>query len=182
MKAVWGKLMKEKLSALIDGEISRSELNEILDAAKTDSELRQLYGDYVRVQSSLHGESGPEIADKIWSKLGQEPEILAPRAARQRNTMRRLVSGMAIAATVAGVAIGGLRWFAPNQPSSPQLIASAPEQADYVRASGTRWKLHDPKLENDLNVYLVEHGGFAGPSSMNGIQSYVKVAGYDDEK
>lgn len=176
--------MKEKLSAMLDGEISPAELNEILDEMNGNPELIRQWGRYVRIRSCLAGDWGIDVANDVRAQIEPEPAILAPNNIRlnSRHTVRKLVSGFAIAATVAGIAVGGLRWFAPGQSAVPQQLAQSPQQADYIRASGTRWKLDDPGLENDLNVYLVEHGGYAGSSNMNGVQSYVKVAGYDDSK
>ena len=176
--------MKEKLSAMLDGEISPAELSELLDEMHRSPELIKQWGRYVRIQSSLAGESGPDVADRVRAEIELEPAILAPNniGSDRHPAVRKLVSGLAIAATVAGVAVGGLRWFTPGSSSTPPLLAQSPQQADYIRASGTRWKIDDPGLENDLNVYLVEHGGYAGSSNMNGVQAYVKVAGYDDYK
>lgn len=174
--------MKEKLSALIDGELDAAELNALLDQLRKEPELRQEYGRYVQIQASLHGEDGPDVADRVWAQLDSEPAILAP--VRRKNPgfspARKFVAGLAVAATVAGVAVGSLSWFSPVKSPAPSLVASAPNTTDYVRTSGTRWQVNDPKLEDDLNVYLVEHGGFAGSSGMNGVRSYVKVAGYDN--
>lgn len=169
--------MKEKLSALVDGELETGELHALLDELRKDSALRRQYGHYVRAQGSIHDENGPDIADRVWDRLQDEPAILAPR--KKAAVIRRVAAGLAVAATVAGIAVGSLNWFAPLDNKST-LVASSPDKADYIRAGGTRWQVDDPKLEDDLNVYLVEHGGYAGSSAMNGVQSYVKVAGYDD--
>jgi len=174
--------MKEKLSALIDGELEPAELHALLDQLRKDPALRQEYGRYIQAQATLHDEDGFDIADRVWAQLDSEPVIFAP--ARHKSAgftpARKFAAGLAVAATVAGVAVGSLNWLSPVQTQSPTLVASAPNPTDYVRTSGTRWQVNDPKLEDDLNVYLVEHGGFAGSSGMNGVRSYVKVAGYDN--
>jgi anti-sigma factor RsiW len=174
--------MKEKLSAMLDGEISASELGELLDAMRKDPGLRQQYGRFVRAQSSLHNEDGPDIAAPVRARLDAEPTILAPgrKTSVRVPALGRVAAGLAVAATVATIAVGSLNWIAPGDESSPTLVANAPEQVEYVRSGGTRWQVQDKKLEDDLNVYLVEHGGYAGSSAMNGIRSYVKVAGYDE--
>jgi len=172
--------LKEKISAMIDGELDAAELNQVLDAMRSDSELRELYGRYCLAQAGLHDEVGMDVAGRIRGRLEVEPTVFAPGAIRvpiQPRT-RKFVAGVAIAASVAAVSVFGLRWFG-QESATPQLIATAPEQADYIRASGTKWSASDPGLENDLNTYLVEHGGYSGASGMNGLMSYVKVAGYD---
>lgn len=173
--------MKEKISALLDGEISLSELDALLDEMRQNPDLRRQWGRYAHAQSCLHNDNGPDVADKVWSRLQDEPAIIAPRKSGLviPAEIRRFGAGLAIAATVAAAAIGGLNWYSPVGPSQQPLLAKGPDQAEYVRTSGTHWQVDDPKLEDDLNMYLVEHGGYAGSSSM---LSYVKVAGYDEEK
>ncbi|MDX5151510.1 MAG: sigma-E factor negative regulatory protein [Acidiferrobacterales bacterium] len=172
--------MKEKISALLDGEINSSELDVLLDEMRQQPELRKQWGRYARIQSSLHNEEGPDVADRVWAELQAEPAILAPRKSgiASHPLVRRYAAGLAVAATVAAAAVGSLNWYAPSFVPQTQLLAKGPEQADYIRTSGTHWQVDDPKLEDDLNMYLVEHGGYAGSSSM---LSYVKVAGYDEE-
>lgn len=177
------ELDKVRLSALVDGEVSPLEMEQMLDLTRNDQSLRKVWGRFNRISASLHGDNGSDVADKIWAKLQQEPTIMVPgNKNRFSGAIRRFGVGLAIAATVAGVAVGGLRFLSPGISTSPQLLATAPDQVEYVRAKGTRWQIDDPVLENELNVYLVEHGGYAGSTSMNGMQSYVKVVGYDDEK
>lgn len=174
--------MKEKISALLDGEIEPSELDALLGELRQQPDLRKQWGRYARIQSSLHNEDGPDVADRIWAALQDEPAILAPRKSglASHPLVRRYVAGLAVAATVAAAAIGSLNWYAPTFAPQAQLLAQAgPEKANYIRTSGTHWQVDDPKLEDDLNMYLVEHGGYAGSS---GMLSYVKVAGYDEDK
>lgn len=169
--------MNEKLSALVDGELEAGELGRVLDELRKDPSLRQQYGRYIQAQGSLHDETGPGIAGRVWDRLQDEPAILSP--GKKTSVIRRVAAGLAVAATVAGIAVGSLNWVGPLD-NQPTLVATSPEKADYIRAGGTRWQVDDPKLEDDLNVYLVEHGGYAGSTAMNGVRSYVKVAGYDD--
>jgi len=171
---------KEKISALLDGEIKPSELDALLDEMRQQPELRKQWGRYARIQSCIHDENGPDVADRVWTALQNEPVILAPRkfSFAAHPLVRRYAAGLAVAATVAAAAVGSLNWYTPAFAPQAQLLAKGPEQADYIRASGTHWQVDDPKLEDDLNMYLVEHGGYAGSSSM---LSYVKVAGYDEE-
>ena len=174
--------MKEKVSALLDGEIEPSELDTLLEELRQQPDLRKQWGRYARIQSSLHNEDGPDVADRIWAALQDEPAILAPRKSglASHPLVRRYAAGLAVAATVAAAAIGSLNWYAPTFAPQAQLLAQAgPEKANYIRTSGTHWQVDDPKLEDDLNMYLVEHGGYAGSS---GMLSYVKVAGYDEDK
>ena len=165
---------------MIDGELDAAELAQVLEAMRSDKQLRSLYGRYCQAQAGLHDELGSDIAERVRARLETEPTVIAPGAIRSGINVqtRKIAAGVAIAASVAAVSVFGLRW-AGHESAAPQLVAVAPEQADYIRASGTKWTASDPGLENDLNTYLVEHGGYSGTSGMNGLIPFVKVAGYD---
>jgi len=173
--------MNEKISALLDGEVTATEMDSLLNELRQKPELRKQWGRYARIQSNLHGDDGTDIADRVWEALQDEPAILAPGKSRFTSNplVRKYAAGLAVAATVAMAAVGSLNWYGPQFSSQAPILAKAPQQSDYIRTSGTHWQVDDPKLEDDLNMYLVEHGGYAGSSSM---LSYVKVAGYDDDK
>lgn len=94
----------------------------------------------------------------------------------------RWVAGMAVAASVAAVAIVGVRSFGPDQGGAPQLFAQSVESADYLRNDGIRWQAVSTDVENDLNMYLVQHSEFTPATGMNGVMSYVRFVGYDTKK
>ena len=93
----------------------------------------------------------------------------------------QMVTGAALAASVAAVAIVGVRWMAPEDVAAPQYVAAV-ENADYLRTTATRWQSVPTDVEENLNAYLVEHSEFSPTSSMNGVMSYVRFVGYDSEQ
>lgn len=176
--------MNEKLSAMMDGEVTDHEVDEVLRAMREDPELRRTWGRYHHARAAMSGEQGADLADRIAREIQDEPTVIAPGLAARARTVRQFAAGLAVAASVAAIAIVGVRQLGPQVGGKPsaQLVAqaqkTAPKSGDYIRAEGgTHWQKADPKLQNDLNLYLVEHGGFS-PSMM----TYVKVAGYDDSK
>jgi sigma-E factor negative regulatory protein RseA len=170
--------MKEQISLLVDGESTSLERERALRALREDSELRNTWERYHLVSSSIRRELdiivSAGLADRIHDRLqGEQPES----AARWRHGRPyfKLVAGLAIAASVATVAIFNL---SPVQSPPPaQLAQSSP-------AGGSKAALADARQVADeqqraLGPYLVPHGEFAGTTGMNGMLSYVRVVGYE---
>ncbi len=179
--------MNEKLSALLDGELEASELEQAVKQTAGESPMRAAWGRYHLIRDAMRGQldslAPAGLADAISSRLESEPSILVPR---RRSGIRvkatRWVAGMAVAASVAAVAIVGVRWVAPDQDGSPQLVAQSVESADYLRSGGIRWQAVSTDVERDLNMYLVQHNEFTPATGMNGVMSYMRFVGYDTEK
>jgi hypothetical protein len=66
----------------------------------------------------------------------------------------------------------------PTQLATTQTV----QNGNLVRTSAERWNTVSPDVENDLNLYMVEHSEFTPTSRMNGMMSYVRIVGYDSEQ
>ncbi len=179
--------MKEKLSSLLDGELEASELEQTVKRAAGELLMRETWGRYHLIRDVMRGQlsslAAPGLVHAVSSQLQSEPSILVPRRrSRIRVKATLWVAGMAVAASVASVAIVGVRWFAPDQASAPALIAQSVESADYLRSSGIRWQAVSTDVERDLNMYLVQHNEFTPATGMNGVMSYMRFVGYNTEK
>lgn len=169
----------------MDGELEPDQLQQALKEVASQGPLKKAWGRYHLAREVMRQEldllAPVDLADKIAMQLEQEPTVLAPRRGSAGSRVKRVVTGMALAASVAAVALVGVRWMAPDDVAAPQYIASV-ENADYLRTSGTRWQSVPDDVEENLNAYLVEHSEFSSTTSMNGVMSYVRFAGYDSEK
>ncbi len=177
--------MKEKLSALLDGELTPNEIDQTVKHVAGEPQLSETWGRYHLIRDAMRGQLGglaaQGLAKEIFAKLGDEPSILAPRRrAGVRFRVTRLMTGLAVAASVAAVAIIGVRSFLPEQ-NSQSLIAQSIESADYLRG-GSRWHAVSSDVERDLNMYLVQHNEFTPATGMSGVMSYMRFVGYDNEK
>src|SRR5258706_2195502 len=96
--------MKEKLSALVDGELESEGLHAHLGRLRADPELRVAWDTYHLIGDALRGHISPAIAQRVISRLREEPTVLAP--SRGRSTGKRIGwYGMYAAASVAAVAV-----------------------------------------------------------------------------
>jgi sigma-E factor negative regulatory protein RseA len=185
--------MKEKISALLDGELEQRDVTPVLKAVGREPELLKAWERYhlisVTLKNELEASVAPDLADRIASEIRNEPTRLAPHAARRRvGRITKQVAGLAIAATVAGVAVISLQPKKPGVPvAANQASAVTAAQVASVRpglprampVGATRWETLSPELENTLNAYLVEHGEFTPQSGLNGLTSYARFVSYD---
>ena len=161
--------MKEKLSALIDGELQGDSLHAHLGWLRADPELRNAWDTYHLIGDALRGQTSPGIADRVVARLREEPTVLAPRP--EKSPARRLGwYAMSAAASVAAVVF--VVWTAsPGWRAEPQLAggpASDTAAAQVTLVSSVPL----PEVEN----YLLAHQPYSHRSAMQGIATYVRGA------
>ena len=195
----------EEISAFVDGELRGPARARIVGRLYGDSELRRawerfhLSGDAMRKVGPVPG------AGSIAGRVGEavSGEQIVPIGRRARRLGVGPLSGLALAASVAAVAILGIRSL-DGGAQHPAAEASRPEGAagsavsvpgpavpDPVRPSIAAMEVRHPRPEsarlqwNDaapdaearLNTYLVNHNEYAG-HGVREVLPYVRVVGY----
>jgi sigma-E factor negative regulatory protein RseA len=156
----------DKISALIDGEVSEQEARAALQRLKQNDECCQawsmfhLIGDVMRQEPVLGG----DFAQRVCSQLEQEPTMLAPRFSRHR-TIRYALTAAASLAAVAFVLT--LVSTTGNTPVTNQAqIAAVPSpviSTQMAQRAGT------------VNEYLMAHQEFSPSTSMQGMAPYIRT-------
>ena len=157
----------EQLSALADEELPTSEMALLIRQAERSPEVAHQLGRYAAIREALH-RNLPErvdtgLAGRVSAALEDEPAHSGPvTAARQRRWVRP-VAGVAVAASVALLAIG--LWpeqqsSAPGQSSVETVsVSGAGSQAGQpVRAENIQWDRLDPDIQARLQEYAVTRG------------------------
>jgi len=169
-----------QLSAFLDGELSPSERDALLEAMARDEELAgaweryHLIGDAMR--NALPEVMGRDISARVHQAVAGEPVILAPR--HRRRALARPVLGFALAASVAAVAILGVRQL--NREASPgQPLLVAQEQAlpanDFDNSAiqpASVQTLPNAQLDSYLVNYYEHQGNM-------GMLPYVRIISHD---
>jgi len=157
--------MKEKLSAMIDGELQSDSLHTHLGRLRADPELRGAWDTYHLIGDALRGQISPAIADRVAARLREEPTVLAPRPEKSRS--RRLGwYAMSAAASVAAVAF--VVWTAsPGWRAESQLAGGQ----DAV-ATGAAVTLVSTAVPAGIENYLLAHRPYSHTSAMQGIAPY----------
>ena len=172
---------REWLSALADGELHGEELEQALDALRKDPELQASWQSYHllrdTVSSNLNQQVEPQLHLRVSAALEAEPTILAPQ--RRPRTWLKQVAGVAIAASVTGIAIIGIQSM-NGVDAGPAAVPVAAKQ-EYLRMEPTQLAQAKKKAtqKNDaLNPYLVNHNEYSANSGIQGMLPYVRIVGH----
>jgi sigma-E factor negative regulatory protein RseA len=159
--------MKEKLSAIIDGELE-GDVHAHLKQLRSDPELRAAWDTYHLIGDALRGDGCPEIAPRVIARLREEPTVLAP--SRARISARRIGwYSMSAAASLAAVAV--VAWTAfPGWHAEPQLASNAVTTTADIPAENLVVSLPPAYVEN----YLLAHQPYSHVSAMQGVAPYMR--------
>lgn len=157
--------MKTRLSLLMDGELEEHENKAVFDALKRDANLRGNWQEYLLIGDALKGERSldADIAASVMDALRDEPVVLAPQASG-RTEWRRTV--MALAATVAGVAVVGWMALVPDGGQRPvqTLAQKEPLVVQPVR-----------QVSREMQEYLVAHQAQSSSLQFRGGTEHIRT-------
>lgn len=165
--------LHEQLSALVDDELEHAEQALLLRQIGTDPVLRERLARYQVISDALQNHLPPRLDigfhKSIQAALKDEPAVQV--AASRFAGMLKPVAGVAVAASVAVVAVLSLQSIRTETPSSTQAVASLPAAQDYLRAD-----IKEPPAPHSLNAYLVNHNEYA---VNRGMLPYVRLVGHE---
>lgn len=187
--------INEQISAFVDGELPDAERELLQKRLTNDTELQATWQRYHLIRDALR-EDLPEFINKDNAVAYiQNENIGLPPASSLTSLVQHLVKpvvGMAIAASVAALAVVGVLYEGDqlSAPNLPQIVDSQATQVAipdiFTIVPRSTWQSAKPAVVSHLNGYLVDHSGYAGFGSAQGIIPYSRVAGYDqpipDEK
>jgi hypothetical protein len=88
------------------------------------------------------------------------------------------LTGLAVAASVATVAVLSLQSVREDQPAVP-AVATAPAAADYIRSGDAARPDSRPRTAKNLDIYLVNHNEYAVNRGMQGMLPYVRIVSHE---
>ncbi|MBT8079210.1 MAG: sigma-E factor negative regulatory protein [Gammaproteobacteria bacterium] len=106
-----------QISAFVDGELPENETELLLRRLSQDAELREQVAHYlsigrlIRQERVLPNMNG--LRSRILAELGEEPTVSVPAQVKNESRLVRPAVGFAVAASVALLAIVGLRQATP---------------------------------------------------------------------
>jgi sigma-E factor negative regulatory protein RseA len=179
---------QEELSALVDGELPTHEADQLLAALAAEPELRDSWSRYQLIGTAIRRGVpevyDPDLAGRVATAVADvEPEAgagpgLPPRVAPATSRLRRSVSGFAMAASVAVVALLGVRYLDTPDPEAGAVrvatLAPLPVQAQTV-ATASPGQDAVPLDEQRLNDYLQRHNELALGGGLRTLPPYVRV-------
>jgi len=180
---------EENVSALVDDELHGTELRLAIDRLAHAPELQQQWSRYNLISDALHANlsaaDSSTLHARVWQALEQEPTVLAPRRQKRMPPLVKHAVGVAIAASVAAIAIITVQDTdvpAPNAVFSPQIAqASRPSDHALVQLTGTgsNTEASDQNLRERLNPYLVNHNEYSVSAGMHGVLPYARIVSHE---
>ena len=170
--------MKSKISALMDGELERHEAAALLDALRSEGEMRDAWRAYHLIGDAMHDTRllSAGFSGRVAARLAGEPTVMAPaRLAPAERPRWQLLSA---AASVAAVAMVTSVWFVLQDGADPaSQVAQAPKAAQVApqasaKAAAPAALVPPPDSAND---YLYAHQGYSPRNSLQGAAPYVRM-------
>jgi sigma-E factor negative regulatory protein RseA len=160
--------MKDRISALMDGELDDRSAAELIEALGRDREALLAWRAYHVISDAMReGRLLSEgFAARFSERLAAEPTVIAPRArvpGLQAESKRWYA--LSAAASLAAVALVGWMAFAPQPQLTPAPMAQVPAET----------KPNIVPLPSATNDYLLAHQGFSPRVSLQGMAPYVRT-------
>jgi len=160
------ELLREQMSAFLDDALSSEEAPLLLRRIHEDAELTRTYACYHLIGATLRNEpDGSALAERVRNALCEE--TLAP--VRRPHAWQRLlkpVLGVAVAASVAVVAIGTLRMIEAGRVTPVATTAEADHGAEppsYVVTPAVDSTITPSETAGHVRLvtYVMRHGNYA---------------------
>jgi len=180
----------ELLSALVDDALSPAETARVLASLVAEPARRETWARYQLIGTALR-RGVPEVVDlgfaaRVQAAIGDRlpdagdglPEPTS--AAAGRRGWKRTAGGIAMAASVAAVALFGMRYLAVTEEGTTVAakVASTPLlQAQPVAQAGAEHAGSATLDQERLNAYLIRHNELAATGGLRGLPPYVRVVG-----
>ena len=196
----------ERISALMDGELDEQLHHSTADELLNKDEARETWSRYHLISDTLRQQLpngiDNQFSSRVMAALDDEPTVLAPPAARTSTLTQRL-AGLAVAASVAAVAVMGVQFIyqedgqapveqiaktsttsLPNTslanrvPTSQALAqAAARQNIQTVTQSMNPAKpaLPAKRFPPNLNKYLVDHNQQTARAAVQGVMPYARI-------
>ena len=155
--------IRMQISAFIDDELPENESELLLRRLSQDAELRRVVARYLEIGRNIRSESElPNMAllrQRVAEELGVEPHIDETASLPVSNRYVKPIAGIAVAATVAFLAIMGLQQS--DAPSADAVSDTVADNAGYTQ----------PAADDRLDEMFRLHENASGISGSNGVLS-----------
>jgi sigma-E factor negative regulatory protein RseA len=142
----------EQISAFMDGELAEQEHTHIISQLCKNETLKDRWQRYHLVSDAMKNNLPPAIgaqfAQSVMKALENEPTILAPETFKERSIhVKRKIASIAVAASVAAVAVIGVQTMNQSNDAAPSL-AEMPSSDQYVRLAQPNPNIANANVSN----------------------------------
>lgn len=183
----------ETISALVDDQLRGPALRQALELLRRDTEAQGVWSRYHLIGDTLHANLASARASglhlRVHEALEQEPTLLAPRRKPRLPSLAKQAAGLAIAASVAAVAIITVQQDDMQPGAGPipvQMAQSVRPAHEMVQLASTgnpaAVAVAEQAARGRLNSYLVNHNEYSVSSGMQGVLPYVRIVSNEKAK
>lgn len=173
----------ERISELIDGELSSAEMEALVSSLCSDAALLRQWQELHRVGDALRSTEVAVFDDagfcaRVAARIAAEPTVLAPRRSSGSRSLRRLwVPGVAVAASVA--AIGFVAVPMMRSPEPAPIAQLAPAKVETAVAEPVR---RPAAIANAraLDAYFSAHRELTAGSALPRAAAYLRPIESED--
>jgi sigma-E factor negative regulatory protein RseA len=175
--------MKEKISALMDGELDGKAAAKLIDelerdigSLERDGEALDAWRTYHMVSDAMRDTQllSAGFRDRVLQRLAAEPTLLAPKRPASEahyGPRKRFATPAAAAASLAAVGLVGWLALAPQHQVAPQTTPAAQVAQPMLEAK----KPAIVPLPTATPDYLLAHQGFSPRISLQGMSAYART-------
>jgi sigma-E factor negative regulatory protein RseA len=170
----------EQLSALVDDELTGSEHEMLLRRIEQDEQTYQRLARYQLISDALQhhlpDRVDPAFSMRVKRLLGAEPALRGhPRIV----ALVRPIAGVAVAASVAVVAVLSLQATRQDVSAPAESVAALPAAQGYLPVQDVAPGVVSAPADRKLDIYLVNHNEYAVNRGMQGMLPYVRLVGHE---
>lgn len=161
-------MMKQEISALMDGELFEDEAEHLLDQIRRDPKARKNWAAYHLIRDALRQ---PEhihcdLSARVRERVMDEPTVFAPRG----HAEKRRIRAFALSAVASLAAVGVVAWMSlqVGPEAMPQMAMQ--QQSTIFPAKA--------EVQTKSNDYLMAHQEFSPSTDMSGGAYYIRTVSY----
>ena len=175
--------LHEQLSALVDDELTESEQALLTRRIGTDADLQRCLSRYQLISDTLRHQLPDRVDLAFTARVqaavrGEAMQTSVAPGNRRLATLLKPLAGLAVAASVAVVAVLSLQ-SVREEPASLPAVASAPPSTDFIRADTAPEPAVRPRIDKNLDIYLVNHNEYAANRGMQGMMPYARIVSHE---
>jgi sigma-E factor negative regulatory protein RseA len=161
-------MMKNKISAMMDGELFEDEANSAIGLLKVDVDARQdweiyhLIGDVLRQPEFIHG----ELSSSVRELMLNEPAIFV----LTRRGVTEKLRNITLSAAASLIAVGVVVWMS---------LQVSPQQQPQMAMQQSQLRKVSFPVKPKSNEYLLAHQEFSPSNDVLGGAAYIRNAAED---
>lgn len=180
------KETREHLSALVDGEVSRETSRFLVRRLGADDELRATWTRYHLVRDCLRHQDGSIAGEDLCARVSSALENEQPGTSTRvlRASWLKPVTGVAIAASVALMAIVAVGPRISGMPAAPDNVANQPQAEPFTSPQSLTAAPYSSQASlagrsnsqsQKMNAYLLRHYQATGTTGGKGFVTFVPI-------